>query len=162
MLLFHLKSSFTFVLKICKILSFFVVMQNNDVIRKLRLISKFTTSQPGKQTIAIYILPNISRSKGNQTIKFGQLIEYNMRNYFIEKSYRKVGGETIPTTFSKKSKLSMSLWINSLNKVFYSLFVLCTKFRATRIYYRPLAFTSYKSFTKHKNMSGTSLGLFCV
>ena len=31
------------------------------------------TSQPGKQIIAIYILPNISRSKSNQTMKFGQL-----------------------------------------------------------------------------------------
>ena len=33
------------------------------------------TSQPGKETIAIYILPNISRSKDNQTMKFGQSIE---------------------------------------------------------------------------------------
>ena len=43
------------------------------------------TSQPGKQTIAIHILHNISRSKSNQTIKFGQLTEYNMRNNFLEK-----------------------------------------------------------------------------
>ena len=34
------------------------------------------TSQPGKQTITIHILPNISGSKANQTIKFGQLIEH--------------------------------------------------------------------------------------
>ena len=47
------------------------------------------TSQPGKQTIAIRTLPNISRSKGNQTIKFGQLTEYNMRNIFLEKLYTK-------------------------------------------------------------------------
>ena len=32
---------------------------------------KFMTPQPGQQTIAIHILPNISRSKGNQTMKFG-------------------------------------------------------------------------------------------
>ena len=32
-------------------------------------------SQPGKQTIAIHTLPNISRSKGNQTMKFDQFIE---------------------------------------------------------------------------------------
>ena len=38
------------------------------------------TSQPGKQSIVIHILPNISRSKRNQTMKFGQLIECNMRN----------------------------------------------------------------------------------
>ena len=67
------------------------------------------TSQPGKQTIAIHILPNISRSKSNQTMKFGQLIECNMRNIFLEKSYTKCGGETIPRLFSIKSKLSLSL-----------------------------------------------------
>ena len=45
------------------------------------------TSQPGKQTVAIQIFPNISRSKGHQTMKFGQLIEYNMRNFFLENLY---------------------------------------------------------------------------
>ena len=39
-------------------------------------------SQPGKQTIAINILSNISRSKGNQVVQFGQLIEYNRKKYF--------------------------------------------------------------------------------
>ena len=43
-------------------------------------------SQPGKQAIAIHMLPYIPRSKDNQTIKFGQLIEYNIRNIFLEKS----------------------------------------------------------------------------
>ena len=42
------------------------------------------TSQTRKQIIAIHILPNISRSKDNQAMKFGQLIEYNMRNIFLE------------------------------------------------------------------------------
>ena len=32
------------------------------------------TSQTAEQTIAIHILSNISRSKGNQTMKFGHLI----------------------------------------------------------------------------------------
>ena len=41
------------------------------------------------------------RSKGTQTMKFGQLLEYNMRNIFLEKSYRKCGEETIPRAFSK-------------------------------------------------------------
>ena len=40
------------------------------------------TSQPGSETIAIHILPNISQSKGNQTMKFGQIIEHNKRNIF--------------------------------------------------------------------------------
>ena len=33
-------------------------------------------------------------------MKFGQFIEYNMRNIFMEKSYIKYGGETIPRAFS--------------------------------------------------------------
>ena len=51
------------------------------------------TSQPGKQTSTMHILPNISRSKVNQTLEFGQLIEYYMRNIFLEKSYTKCGRE---------------------------------------------------------------------
>ena len=62
-----------------------------------------------KKTIAVTILPNISRSKGKQIMKCGQLIEYNMRNIFLEKSYIKFSGETIPIPFSKKSKLRISL-----------------------------------------------------
>ena len=51
----------------------------------------------------------MSRSKGSQTIKLGQVIEYNTRNIFLEKSYAKFDGNTIPRPFSKKSKLSISL-----------------------------------------------------
>ena len=61
-------------------------------------VSKSMMSQPGLQTIALDILPNISRSKGNQAMKSCQLIEYNMRNIFVEKSYTKCAGETIPQT----------------------------------------------------------------
>ena len=67
------------------------------------------TSEPGKQTISIHILPNISRSKGNHTMKFGQSVEYNMRQIFLEKLYKKCGGDIIPSAFTKKPKLSISL-----------------------------------------------------
>ena len=39
-----------------------------------KIIPKFLTSQPGKQITAIHIFSEISRSKENQTMKFGQLI----------------------------------------------------------------------------------------
>ena len=61
-----------------------LVMQENGLIRKIKLISR-----PGKQTNAIHILANIARSKDNPEMKFGQLIEYNMRNIFLEESYTK-------------------------------------------------------------------------
>ena len=61
----------------------FLVMYRNGLIKKIRLISNSMTSQTGSETIVIHILPNISRSKGNQTVKFTQLIECNMRNVFL-------------------------------------------------------------------------------
>ena len=77
-------------------------MYKNGLIFLIRLISNFMTSQLGKQTIVRHILPNISRNESNQTMKFGQLIEYNMRITFLEKLYTKCGGETILRPFSKK------------------------------------------------------------
>ena len=50
---------------------------------KKRLLSKFMTASTGKQKITIHILSNISKGKDDQKMKFGQLIEYSMRNIFI-------------------------------------------------------------------------------
>ena len=49
-----------------------------------------------------------SKSKGNQTMNVGQLIEYNMRNVF-GKSYTKSDEEPSLSPFSRKLKLSISL-----------------------------------------------------
>ena len=68
------------------------------------------TSQPGNQTIAIHIFPNISRSGGKQTMKFGQLIEYNMRNiFFLENHAQNKAEKLFPDPFLKTSKLSVIL-----------------------------------------------------
>ena len=61
-------------------------------------------------------------------MKFGQLIEYNMRNIFVEKLYTKWAGETIPRPLPKKSKLS-KIKIKVLN----SLFLLYANLRAIEI-----------------------------
>ena len=42
-------------------------------------------------------------------MKFGQLIEYNMRKIFLNTSYTKYSGEAIPRPFLKKLKLSILL-----------------------------------------------------
>ena len=83
-------------------------MFKNGLIRKLRLISKCVRSQAGQQLITIHVFSNTSRSKDNQTMKFGQLIEYNIKNIFLEKSYTKCVEEGSPKHFYKKSKLSIS------------------------------------------------------
>ena len=46
-------------------------------------------------------MTNISRNKGNQAMKFGQLIAYNTRNIFLEKSYTECSGETFLNLFLK-------------------------------------------------------------
>ena len=78
-------------------------------------------------TIAIHILTNISRNKDNQTMKTGQPLEYNLRNVFLEKSYTKCGGKTIPRPFSKKSILS--IFLDQYSKSLYFLFLLFAKLK---------------------------------
>ena len=45
-------------------------------------------------------------------MKFGNLIEYNMGNSFLEKSYAKYGGKPFPDPF-QKIQIGAYLWINS-------------------------------------------------
>ena len=65
-------------------------------------------SQTKKQTIATHILPNISRSKDNQIMKFGQLVEYkNAEDKLFSDPFL-------------ESQTSAYLWINSLK--FFTVF----------------------------------------
>ena len=79
----------------------FLVMYKNDLVRMIWLISKFVTPQPGKQTNALQILSNISRRKGSQKMKIIQLIEYSMRNIFLETSCKKVVKKLAPDLLLK-------------------------------------------------------------
>ena len=67
--LFHLESSFC-----SQDIKVFVMTfwscRKNGLIRKIRLTSKFMMSQPSLQTIAVYIIPNVSQSKYSQAMKF--------------------------------------------------------------------------------------------
>ena len=66
------------------------------------------TLQPGYQTITIHILLNIAKSKGNQTMTFGQLIEYNKRNNFSKDHAENEAQRIVPDHFLfKKKKLHM-------------------------------------------------------
>ena len=57
-------------------------------------------------------------------MKYGQLIKYNTRNIFLEKSYIKCGGETISRPLSKKKKKNPAyLGISSLK--FYTVCFSC-------------------------------------
>ena len=53
---------------------------------------------------------------------FSQLIEYDMRNIFLEKSYTKFWGQSSSRPLSKKLKLTISL--DHQSEILYSLFLL--------------------------------------
>ena len=74
----------------------FVHVEKNDLIRKVKLISKFTTSQPGIERVTLHILLNISSIKGNQKMRFGQIIEYIKRNIFLQIHLEIKAGELVP------------------------------------------------------------------
>ena len=69
--------------------------QKDGLIRKIKLRSK-----SWKQAIAIHILPNISRSKGNQTTKTVQLID-SIRENFLENHPQNVVEKLLPDPFLK-------------------------------------------------------------
>ena len=58
-------------------------------------------------------------------MKFGLLIECNMRNIFLEKPYTEYGGE----------KLKLSIFLDKYSKVLHSLFLLYAKLMTIEIYW---------------------------
>ena len=80
------------------------------------------TSQAAYQAIVMYMLLDILRSESNQTMKLSQLIKYNIRNNFYEKSHTKFCGKTTPKSFLKNQNWAY-LWINSVR--FYTTCFCC-------------------------------------
>ena len=70
-----------------------------------------------------------------------------MKNFFLEKSYTKCGGETIHRSFFKKSKLSICL--DQKPKALYSLFLLYAKLKAIELYFGINFIFLIKSFFLH-------------
>ena len=75
------------VLKKFKFLSWHFCLCGKQLDRETKVNFKISDATNHEQIIAIYILPMIF-SKDNQTIKFGQLIEYNMKNICHQKSWQ--------------------------------------------------------------------------
>ena len=92
---FYFTSKALCVLKIFKLLSWLFGHVARRLDKKDKVDLKFY------DVIVIHILSNIMRSKGNQTMKLGQLTDCNTRNNFLEKSYTKYSGETSPRPFSE-------------------------------------------------------------
>ena len=83
------KNVFDFILKALSVLSYLnfcvdsLAMQKKRLDQKHKFIFKIFDISAWL-TITIYILPSILRSKGNQTMKFRHVIDYNKRNIFLQ------------------------------------------------------------------------------
>ena len=64
-------------------------------------------SQLGLQTIAIHLLPNISKSKDKQTMKLDQLREYNKKIFFFKNYAKNEKGKLVQISFYFLKKLNM-------------------------------------------------------
>ena len=104
----------------------------------------------GKQIITMHTLHNISRTKDNQAMKFGQLIAYNIKNVFLEIVYIKCGGEAISRwesdgqarPFYKKIKIEYNT-ASSVSNVTRLVFNCMSKSRSTKIYKTNLLTTCF-------------------
>ena len=88
----------------------FWLCRRNGFIRKVRLISKFMTTQLSWQAIAIHIFYKISHipiSHKLKAMKFDNLIEYNEINIFLQTSCRIWGMETSSRPFFVFFKTSL-------------------------------------------------------
>ena len=83
---FYFRLKIIFVLEIFKLLSWLFGFVEKRLDKKVKV--KFNIYDVTNWTaITMHILPSVSRSKGNQAMKFGQLIKYNLRNVFLQKSW---------------------------------------------------------------------------
>ena len=94
----------------------FLVMYRKGLIKKMKVNFKFYDVTAWLKNNCNTHIAQILKSKGNQTMTFAQLIEYNWRTIFLEKSCTKCGRENGPRPFSGKLKLSISLdqWSKNL------------------------------------------------
>ena len=75
-------------------------------------------SQARKQIIATQNMSTITRSKGNQAMNFGQLMQYNMRNIFLENYVQNLLKQT--KSLDQQSKFYTVLFSTSTTLAFLS------------------------------------------
>ena len=142
-----------FVLKIFKFLPWLFGHKEKWLYQKDKVNFKIYDVTVWLTTIAIYVLPNISRSNYNQTMTFGQLTEYNMIGNFLEKSYTKWCGDISPRLFLKNQNCA---YLCISGQTFYTAIFYClTNWRLSKyilkLSCKPLAIASYKAFKGTKD-----------
>ena len=98
-----MKNFFHFMLKAPSVLKIFNFL--SLLFSHIKKIRSFWRHKLVKKAITIHILLNISWIKGNQTMEFGQLIEYIKRNIFFKNHAEMRLGDKFQTSFCFFKKL---------------------------------------------------------
>ena len=112
-----------------------------------------------EKVITIHLLSNISKTIGNQKMKYDQLIQYSNMQYtkFSRKIKHVVEALSSPKPFSKKINIEhipgWTVWNFSRSVFIVSPSQGLQKVLKLRLW--PLAFTSHKAFLKNKTRSET-------
>ena len=100
---------------------------------------------------------HISQSKGNQTMKFGQLIEHNTRNIFLQKLWGKLGrvASSRPLYFFKKLNMRWKQVVCSLVSICFDSLQLPIQSKQT--VYKILGYWSRDTLNFHFSEKGLGL-----
>ena len=111
---FHFMLKALFVLEVFQILSWGFGHVKKWLDKKVKVNFKIYDVIDWQQVIAMHMMSGISRSKGSQAMKFGQLMEDNTRNIFLQKSCRNEAERLAPDLllFLKKFLYIISYCVN--------------------------------------------------
>ena len=115
--------------------------------------------------MTIHILPNLSRSRQNQAIKFGQVVEYNNRNIFPQKSCRKWSRETSSRPlflFKKLYEVKASGLELLVLQLQYISIVLDFEYNKNKLYKTSLLIHRYAQFFCRKGFGNNFSTTFCL
>ena len=115
--------------------------------KNAKVSSEFMASQTRKQTTTIYILSNIARSKGSQTMKFRQLTESNI----LKKHTQSVVEKLVTNPFIKKSKFSISL--DQVWNIIKLIFIICLSWSLSKRGLGLVFLTQFSAWFLKKNIS---------
>ena len=113
------------------------------------------TSKTGKQIITIHILPNISRSKGNKIMKFGQFINVTWKIPFSKNYMQNVVENLVPDLLLKNQLFTISL--DQQSEILSSLSLFYVQVESYQNILKLYAFNWYKDFLKNHIRSGNNL-----
>ena len=103
-------------------------------------------------------MPNISRSKRNQTLKFGQVKDHNKRNNFLQRNNYSTSSKIyITSVYAVQGQLELFQMLNT-----FLVIIKCTRLCTDKVYGLLSVLSAYCKNLKSKFWSCFSVVFFCT